>query len=183
MKEYETSEGEPFCKIDTLANGTVKNEISFVLRNDSLIMTDDNYIGLMTEQMKWTGYADTDIKVGKVKYKANTLPKDIALQDYRLSYQTKTGGNEQKIVKMAFDNDGKVYLLNPYNNSTSEVIIGTYDGNKTVNFPTRQYLGPDWATTHHLFFMARGYEREGQQINYTDWYDSFKMTVDGDKRH
>lgn len=123
MKEYETSEGEPFCKIDTLANGTVKNEISFVLRNDSLIMTDDNYIGLMTEQMKWTGYADTDIKVGKVKYKANTLPKDIALQDYRLSYQTQTGGNEQKIVKMAFDNDGKVYLLNPYNNSTSEVII------------------------------------------------------------
>ena len=182
VKEYETSEGEPFCKIDTLANGTVKNEISFVLRNDSLIMTDDNYIGLMTEQMKWTGYADTDIKVGKVKYKANTLPKDIALQDYRLSYQTKTGGNEQKIVKMAFDNDGKVYLLNPYNNSTSEVIIGTYDGNKTVNFPTRQYLGPDWATTHHLFFMARGYEREGQQINYSDWYDSFKMTVDGDKK-
>lgn len=24
VKEYETSEGEPFCKIDTLANGTVK---------------------------------------------------------------------------------------------------------------------------------------------------------------
>ena len=182
VKEFETSEGKPFCKIDTLANGTVKSELNFVLRNDSLIMTDNDYIGLMSEEMKWTGYADTDIKVGRVDYKPNTLPQTVALQDYKMAYQTLAGGNEQKIVKVAFADDGKVYLLNPYNNSKAEVIVGSYDGAKTVSFPTKQYLGADWATTHHLFFMAKGYERTGQQINYGDWYKSLQMTVDADRK-
>lgn len=182
VKEYEMKDGSPFCKPDTLADGTVKSELNFVLRNDSLIMTDDDYIGLMTPELRWTGYADTDIKVGKVKYTANTLPQGISLQDYKMVYQTLTGGDDQKIVKMAFADDGKVYLLNPYNNRTDEVIIGAYDGDKTVTFPIRQYLGADWATTHHLFFMARGYEREGQQINYTPWYDSLVMTLSDDKK-
>lgn len=182
VKEYEREDGTLFCKADTLADGTVRSELNFVLRNDSLIMTDDDYIGLMTEEMKWTGYADTDIKVGRVDYKPNTLPQTAALQDYTMAYQTQAGGNEQKIVKVAFADDGKVYLLNPYNNSKAEVIVGSYDGAKTVSFPTKQYLGADWATTHHLFFMARGYERTGQQINYGDWYKSLQMTVDADRK-
>ena len=182
VKEYELEDGALFCKADTLADGTVRSELNFVLRNDSLIMTDDYYIGLMNSEMKWTGYADTDIKVGRVDYKPNTLPQTAALQDYKLAYQTRAGGNEQKIVKVAFADDGKVYLLNPYNNSKAEVIVGSYDGAKTVSFPTKQYLGADWATTHHLFFMARGYERIGQQINYGDWYKSLQMTVDADRK-
>ena len=68
MKEYETSEGEPFCKIDTLANGTVKNEISFVLRNDSLIMVmpKNEMIGMCRADGNWTSYAEATYKAVKL---------------------------------------------------------------------------------------------------------------------
>lgn len=181
VKEYEREDGSTFCKPDTLADGTVKSELNFVYRNDSLIMTDDDFVGLMTNRLRWTGYADTDIKVGPVLYKKSaTLPDGIAMQDYRMTYYDKSNIEQDIIVKLGFvGNDA--YLLNPYNNSTDEVIKGTVNGTR-LSFPTKQYLGANWKVTHHLFFMANTYERSGSQTNYGKWLSALDFTIDTDRK-
>ena len=137
VKEYEKEDGTTFCKTDTLADGTVKSELNFVMRNDSLIMTDDDFLGLVNNKLKWTGYADTDIKVGAVKYTPNTLPAGVKLQDYRLTYTDKANSQQDAMVKLGFEGD-KAYLLNPYNNDSTEVIVGTLEEGNKLSFPTRQ---------------------------------------------
>lgn len=181
VKEYEKEDGTTFCKTDTLADGTVKSELNFVMRNDSLIMTDDDFLGLVNNKLRWTGYADTDIKVGAVKYTPNTLPEGVKLQDYRLTYTDKANSQQDAMVKLGFEGD-KAYLLNPYNNDSTEVIVGTLEEGNKLSFPTRQYLGANWKVTHHVFFMAKTYEREGQQINYGTWIPKLTFNIDAEKR-
>ena len=157
VKEYEREDGTLFCKADTLADGTVRSELNFVLRNDSLIQLDDVYMGLVNDKLQWAGYGDGEIVINKI-----TVPKyePTAEQIKRAQlYIMRTGDADStrdwQVVKTVKDGND-IYVCNPYNNSDSQWMKGSLQGNM-LHFDGNQYLGIDSTYMIHLYSRAAHY--------------------------
>lgn len=148
----------PFLKLDTLADGkSVKDNIRFVLRNDSLIQLGDNFIGLVNDDLQWTGFGDGNIVLNKITAPRYTPSKEeLALaQDYIMRTGDADTAYDWQVVK-AIVGTKNVYVRNPYNNKDSQWIKGTISGDK-VHFDGNQYFGVDSTYYLHLYAMTSNY--------------------------
>lgn len=192
MKKYLIDDGwggtSPFLKLDTLADGTsVMDSIRFVLRNDSLIQIDDNYMGLVTNQLEWAGYGDGEVTLNMVKAPRYVPTADeLALAD---DYLMRTGDADSaydwQVVKAIVATEN-VYVRNPYNNKDGQWIKGTIQGDK-VHFDGNQYFGIDSTYYVHLYAMTSNYtlheEADPTYGTNTSYYsfafnDGFDMNYD-----
>lgn len=162
MKLYLEDDGfggtTPFLKLDTLDGGTrLRDSLRFVLRNDSLIQLDDVYMGLVNDKLQWAGYGDGEIVINKI-----TVPKyePTAEQIKRAQlYIMRTGDADStrdwQVVKTVKDGND-IYVCNPYNNSDSQWMKGSLQGNM-LHFDGNQYLGIDSTYMIHLYSRAAHY--------------------------
>lgn len=162
MKKYMVDDGwggtTPFLKLDTLADGkTLADSIRFVLRNDSLIQVDDNFMGLVTNELLWAGYGDGNITLNEIKaprYQPTAAELSRA-SDYLMRTGDADTAYDWQVVKAIVGTEN-VYVRNPYNNKDGQWIKGTIQGNK-VHFDGNQYFGIDSTYYLHLYAMTSNY--------------------------
>lgn len=178
--------------LDSLADGTVKSEISFTYKDGVLKQTDEDYIALSDLDGNWYGYADNQSllyapsSLGLVQ---NTKPANLEAEDYVLKYHDTDSTTVQAIKEVAIDGN-TFYLNNPYNDAEDEWIVGSLNGDK-VTFKGVQYLGPDTLSSgYHLFYVPTTYavvpytDSDGNtssSVNYTA-VDSLTFTWNPDSK-
>ena len=174
MKYYVASRGEytqSQLVLDTLDNGKTRDELRFVYRNDSLIQLGDQYIGLVSESLGWTGYGDSHIAVGRMDYQRMepTVEEKAKAEDIIFSC-TDEDKNRKYLPGKAIIEDGVVYLRNPYTDDDQQWIKGTIIGNKAT-FLSNQYLGEHESLNHYMFAIGASYGIVSQKDPY--WGGSY----------
>lgn len=151
-------------KIDVDSKGGIwwstdkdRDDVEYVLRNDSLILLDDGLtngygntmLGLIDKDNKWYGYADWSTIMAVNHDKVNVPPASAKRLPYRLTYYTADGDEINYIVDVV--RDGKdFYIGNFFKRLPEGWIKGTVDQG-TVTFPTMQYMGCDYT---HAYFRS-----------------------------
>lgn len=155
-------------KVDTLADGTINNRITYVVHGDSIIQTDGGQLALTDSKGGWLGYGDEQVTYALVKDKEVEAPKNVTFNNYMLSYSTVDDDADTLMARVGFDGSD-VYMTDFYGNIHS-YIKGTRNGNK-ITFPSGQYLGANSYYKSHLYFFGvtpvKAYDPEFDE-SYTD---------------
>ena len=150
--------------------------VKFVLRNDSLILTDkDILIGLgSAEDGAWTGYGDLTEEVSTFEQHINAPSDPSAAVTAIFSFE---GGDslDYRLGKIAFEGDN-VYIGGITDGAPDGWAKGHVNGNK-VTFSGSQYLGVDTVNNAHVFFAPAG-RKSIYDPDYDYTYDSVYVVKD-----
>ncbi|MGI6224162.1 MAG: hypothetical protein ACOYJG_11210 [Prevotella sp.] len=163
---------------DTLDDGTIDQDIEFVIDNDTLKSVGLDFsciIGLTDDAYQWYNFGDYDIALFDNPYTVTTLPDGATVEKWVL--------NESQLANTAIV-DNEFYIQDPVMGDSGNWFKGTIDGTK-VTFSGMQYLGinPNY-NVHSFFFPATWEEITQDEQTYTSYSlaDDIVMTYDEDAK-
>lgn len=161
-------------KSQTLLPDEDTQTIKYVLRNDSLILVDNEdkgiYIGLGNADGQWTGYAELSTMLTKETAETVTPSANATVDTYSINYNA-NGYDDVKIIKVAIDGDN-IYLGNIDDSMPDAWAKGKIEGGKAVFEPS--YLGIDTIFGYHTYFFPADYKLQKRTYNSTDslWFEN-----------
>ena len=161
-------------KSQTLLPDEETQTIKYVLRNNSLILVDNEdkgiYIGLGNADGQWTGYADLSTMLTKETEETVTPSANATIDTYSINYNA-NGYDDVKIIKVAIDGDN-IYLGNIDDSMPDAWAKGKIEGGKAVFEPS--YLGIDTIFGYHTYFFPADYKLQKRTYNSTDslWFEN-----------
>lgn len=162
--------------VNTYAPDETTQSIKFILRNDSLLLVDqDILIGLGTaENGVWTGYGDMTEEVSKFERPIYAPSNSTSVQTAVFGWAG-TVKRDYGLGKIAFEGDD-VYIGGFIDGTSNGWAKGHINGNK-VTFSDLQYLGVDTVNNAHAFFTPADFENVyDSSLGYS--YDSIYMVKD-----
>jgi uncharacterized OB-fold protein len=177
---YDEDEGMPVVEEE--------GEIEFTWENGVLTQLGDKFIGLCDATADWFYMADQHIVYAPQTDEALTLPEDLYVQSYTMTYLSDSSDlnkTKETVVSVAIDGED-IYMGNLNNNNPDSYIKGTLvDGKAT--FPTRQYLGVDAYYNGHIYVLTgEAYvdtETYGSPVFNYNLNDEIVFNVDEDARN
>ena len=165
-----------------------EGEIEFTWEDGVLRQLGDKFIGLCDATADWFYMADQHIVYAPQIDKATTLPDDLYVLSYTMTYLSNPSdltATKECVVSVAFDGED-IYLGNLNNNNPDSFIKGTYKDGKAT-FPTRQYLGVDAYYNGHIYVLTGDAfvdtETYGSPVFNYELNDEIVFTVDEDARN
>lgn len=165
-----------------------EGEIEFTWQDGVLRQLGDKFIGLCDATADWFYMADQHIVYAPQIDKAITLPDDMYVLSYTMTYLSNPSdltATKERVVSVAFDGED-IYLGNLNNNNPDSFIKGTYKDGKAT-FPTRQYLGVDAYYNGHIYVLTGDAfvdtETYGSPVFNYELNDEIVFTVDEDARN
>ena len=177
---YDEDEGMPVVEEE--------GEIEFTWENGVLTQLGDKFIGLCDATADWFYMADQHIVYAPQNDEALTLPEDLYVQSYTMTYLSDPSDlnkTKETVVSVAIDGED-IYMGNLNNNNPDSYIKGTLvDGKAT--FPTRQYLGVDAYYNGHIYVLTGDAyvdtETYGSPVFNYNLNDEIVFNVDEDARN
>ena len=146
---YDEDEGMPVVEEE--------GDIEFTWENGVLTQLGDKFIGLCDATADWFYMADQHIVYAPQNDEVTTLPEDMFVQSYTMTYLSDPSDltqTKETVVSVAIDGED-IYMGNLNNNNPDSYIKGHLaDGKATATFPTRQYLGPDAYYNGHIYVLT-----------------------------
>ncbi|MGI6224160.1 MAG: hypothetical protein ACOYJG_11200 [Prevotella sp.] len=164
---------------DTLDDGTIDQDVEFVLDNDTLKsvgLDESSIIGFTDNTYGWYGYGEFDIALFDNPYTVTDIPEGTTVEKWVL--------NESQLANIAIVED-EFYIQDPIMGDSGHWFKGTIEGNK-VTFSGMQYLGVNPNYNMHAIFTPGTWEevmREDSStaINYA-LADEIVMNYDKDAK-
>lgn len=157
--------GEKFTYIpDTLEDNTIKTDVEFTLRNDSLIQTSDGrnaqglpyaILGEADAKGRWKGFGDDEVIYSVINEEPLSPSESADIQTYQMSIKNSLGEIEHTTIKVAFEGN-HVFLRLPY--AKNQWAYGTIDG--TTAIFKKHYMGRNEAESCHQYFVPCKYTNE-----------------------
>ncbi|MBQ7205149.1 MAG: hypothetical protein IJS04_04825 [Muribaculaceae bacterium] len=144
---YDEDEGMPVVEEE--------GDIEFTWENGVLTQLGDKFIGLCDATADWFYMADQHIVYAPQNDEITTLPEDMFVQSYTMTYLSDPSDltqTKETVVSVAIDGED-IYMGNLNNNNPDSYIKGHLADGKAT-FPTRQYLGPDAYYNGHIYVLT-----------------------------
>lgn len=144
---YDEDEGMPVVEEE--------GDIEFTWENGVLTQLGDKFIGLCDATADWFYMADQHIVYAPQNDEVTTLPEDMFVQSYTMTYLSDPSDltqTKETVVSVAIDGED-IYMGNLNNNNPDSYIKGHLADGKAT-FPTRQYLGPDAYYNGHIYVLT-----------------------------
>ncbi|MBQ3731395.1 MAG: hypothetical protein II905_06580 [Muribaculaceae bacterium] len=144
---YDEDEGMPVVEEE--------GDIEFTWENGVLTQVGDKFIGLCDATADWFYMADQHIVYAPQNDEVTTLPEDMFVQSYTMTYLSDPSDltqTKETVVSVAIDGED-IYMGNLNNNNPDSYIKGHLADGKAT-FPTRQYLGPDAYYNGHIYVLT-----------------------------
>lgn len=161
-KRYTDQRAAMYAKFyipDTLADGTVRNDIYYTFKDQTLTQRDTCWLALVNDSTNvFAGYGTRQLVVKPMNDQVFVpSPDEVSGADstWVLHYAVNDSVFNNMFVKVAV-NGNNIYLANPANTDSTQWIRGTLDG-QTMTMENGQYLGFNNNSQHYVYALTLGY--------------------------